>query len=391
MALNKPTLSIIELDLKELIDHKVSEGKILEYKSKLLVNNDREKKEFLADVSSFANASGGHIIYGMKETDGVGAELPGISGVDPDKEKLRLDSIIRDGISPRVIGTTIYPFKLENGNYAIVIHIPQSWVSPHMVVYQGTSRFYTRDSAGKIQIDVDEVRQVFLASGSVGEKIRNFRLERLSQISALETPVPLKEGTELVLHIVPLSAFQSFVTVDIKDALSDFSKFLQEMYLSRFNLDGLVSYATLPDGAVTRYIQLYRNGAIEAVDWLLMNGLDKKRLIPEGFESVVIRSCKDILQYQQHLGIEPPIFIFLTFLHVKGWKIDGNSQYFRLQHSVYNHEIDRDDLLLPEITIEDYSSINNLPNLLKPVFDACWNACGWPGSINYDKNGKYTY
>jgi len=30
-----------------------------------------------------------------------------------------------------------------------------------------------------------------------------------------------------------------------------------------------------------------------------------------------------------------------------------------------------------------------MEQLLKPLFDAVWNAAGWPGSQNYDQNGQW--
>jgi predicted HTH transcriptional regulator len=62
--------------------------------------SDSERKEFLADASSFANADGGHLIYGMKEQSGVAIELCGLD-VDGDAVISALESRIRDGISPR--------------------------------------------------------------------------------------------------------------------------------------------------------------------------------------------------------------------------------------------------------------------------------------------------
>ena len=54
-------------DLTGLITNKVQEGKTIEYKSVLNLEKDAEKKEFLYDVSSFANASGGDIIFGIAQ------------------------------------------------------------------------------------------------------------------------------------------------------------------------------------------------------------------------------------------------------------------------------------------------------------------------------------
>ena len=59
MVLNKPLEAIEENDLQALVDNQVAERKTIEYKESLPGNADGDKKEFLADVSSFANASGG--------------------------------------------------------------------------------------------------------------------------------------------------------------------------------------------------------------------------------------------------------------------------------------------------------------------------------------------
>ena len=46
---------IVESDIRELKDAGIQEGKTVEYKRELLGTRDDEKREFLADVSSFAN------------------------------------------------------------------------------------------------------------------------------------------------------------------------------------------------------------------------------------------------------------------------------------------------------------------------------------------------
>jgi predicted HTH transcriptional regulator len=61
---NKPLETLVESDLQSLVDDEVREVKTVEYKRSLPGNSDSEKKEFLADVSSFANAAGGHLICG---------------------------------------------------------------------------------------------------------------------------------------------------------------------------------------------------------------------------------------------------------------------------------------------------------------------------------------
>ncbi|SRR5260221_580015 len=105
MALNKPLEAIEEGDLQALVDNQVSERKTIEYKEALSGNADGDKKEFLADVSSFANASGGDLIYGIKEQSGVPIELSGLELSNVDAEILRLEAVckgLRSGFEPSV-------------------------------------------------------------------------------------------------------------------------------------------------------------------------------------------------------------------------------------------------------------------------------------------------
>ena len=54
-------------DLERLVQNGVAEGRTLEYKEELPGGTDDDRREFLGDVSAFANASGGDLIYGAEE------------------------------------------------------------------------------------------------------------------------------------------------------------------------------------------------------------------------------------------------------------------------------------------------------------------------------------
>jgi len=49
--------------------------------------------------------------------------------------------------------------------------------------------------------------------------------------------------------------------------------------------------------------------------------------------------------------------------------------------------IDREDLKLPRVVIDDF--VKNPEKMLKTSFDRIWNACGYPNSLHYDKNGNW--
>ena len=151
---------ITESDLVALIGNE-PEGKFIDYKRDPIASADIDRKEFLFDVSSFANTRGGYLLLGIEEAQGLPTAIRGLAGIDADKQIQRLEQMIRDGIRPPISGVEIATVPLANGSAVIAIRIPRSWSPPHQVTYQKAFRFYARDSNGKYQICVYELRSDF--------------------------------------------------------------------------------------------------------------------------------------------------------------------------------------------------------------------------------------
>lgn len=163
---NKPLDSINESDIHSLIASQQSEGKSIEYKRQISIRTDGDKKEFLSDITSFANASGGRLIIGIEENKGVPTRLVGLDEPNIDAEILTLDNLILLGIEPRMVPPhQIHAVRLSNTQrHVIVIRINKSLTGPHMVSRQKTNKFYSRNSHGKYLLDVGEIRNLFLLS-----------------------------------------------------------------------------------------------------------------------------------------------------------------------------------------------------------------------------------
>lgn len=388
--LHKPVDGIIEADVRLLLDNQIAERKVIEYKSALPGPKDAEKKEFLADVSSFANASGGVLLYGVPAQKGIPHPPIGLQIPDPDALVLQLESVIRTGISPRIPNVTVKPVPLQGGGFVVVIQVPRSWASPHRVTFQGWDKFFSRTSAGKYPLDVHELRAAFVLSESTAERVRAFRLERLSKIVADEAPVPLTEGPKMILHLVPFTAFDPSTRSDLLVLTKDMA-LLQPIGFGfdhhRFNLDGLLTYdvrrgATGADG----YLQVFRNGCIEAVDAYWVRATPDKPLIPSvAYEQKILQVLPKYLEIERRLGMQPPVVIMLTLHAVKGYALAVSTA--RSPFGGVSHTIDRDTLVIPEVLLED---LNLDPvAIMRPIFDAVWNAAGLPRSMNYDADGKW--
>ncbi len=66
MTFEQPLEAIDAAALARLVADRVPEGRHLEYKETLPGDSERDKREFLADISAFANSAGGDLIYGVQ-------------------------------------------------------------------------------------------------------------------------------------------------------------------------------------------------------------------------------------------------------------------------------------------------------------------------------------
>jgi Putative DNA-binding domain len=213
---DSPIPSLTPADIEALAQTGTAESRILDYKRDAIGASDKERQEFLADVASFANAAGGHLVLGVEERAGVPVSIPGISVTDADAEVLRLEQIIRTGIRPVPQGVETGVVRFGDDRLVVVLRVPRSWTAPHQVGPVGSYRIFGRGSNGKYQFDVDELRTLFARGPDVAERLRMFRAERVLRIVAGEGPVRLDaSGAKLVLHIVPLAQFATRSAVDL--------------------------------------------------------------------------------------------------------------------------------------------------------------------------------
>jgi hypothetical protein len=283
---------ITKEDVEFLLSNETPESKTMEYKLILPKNSDVAKKEFLADISSFANASGGDILYGVSEKEGIPIELPGLEKINLDQEQLRIENMIRDNVEPRIPGVRVRGIDGFAKGPVLHIRVPNSWVSPHMVTFKTSSRFFSRSSAEKFPMDVTEIRTAFAETEELPVKIERFIDGRLGKIIAGETPVPLTDNPKIILHVLPFSSFGrgSQISVPEQKKKSQLLRlFYGSGYDSNVNVDGLITF----DSAKTSYCQMFRAGQIESLDAGVLEIHGDKKTIPSTY---IVRSLRGAIQ-----------------------------------------------------------------------------------------------
>ena len=362
--------------LQDLIVSGVREEKTIEYKREM----PSDAVRFLATVSSFANTAGGDILLGVEANDGVPVKLPGIEIDNLDREKLRIEQVLRNGLEPRLPQVDIHPVMVEDKRYVLVVRVARSWIAPHRV--RRNSEFYARNSAGRYPLDVGELRTAFTMSESIAARIRDFRTERIARIHSRQTPVPLDQGGCMVVHILPLGAFTEATTIDIA-ACEASTKQVRPMGASgwnwRINLDGVVTFTSHDTTPSHAYTQTFRIGAIESVSVLGIYN-DRMFLPSMGYEKEVMKCLAGYIEFAREFAIELPYFFFLSFVGVRGYTLAVDRSM--LWRGVPT--LQEDMVVLPEILIDVQPH-----QLLRPVFDMVWNAFGFIRSLNYDDQGHW--
>jgi hypothetical protein len=380
-----PFDEISEEHLRALITNEVREGLKLEYKEGLPGKEPKERREFLADVTAFANAAGGDILFGVREDrdergapTGLPQDICGLPGINVDAERLRIDSWLRNGVLPRLPAVRIREVLVAGTDPALLLRIPRSWAAPHSVAVDSAIRVYRRNSAGKSPLDFEELKRAILRAESIAERIRSLRRDRILTLESGESPAPLQSGPTTVIHLVPFGAFDLASGLDVSKLQQEVGgRIGSEGYGEglRYTVDGfLVSDIPVGRGPSQSYTLVFRTGVIERAHVLPVS--DEGKWLPiVDLHRVVMDAVSRGFDFYRERGISSPIAVLVSLLHAKGARIPGGG--IPRQDS----PIDRDIVFAPEVVAEDLGV--EVARLLQPAFDLIWNSAGWPRARDF--------
>jgi len=139
---------------------------------------------------------------------------------------------------------------------------------------------------------------------------------------------------------------------------------------------------------IDSYVQIFRDGSIEACDSSWLRNIDLQLrgrtvyAIPvDLLEGNVINFVTRALAFWQEFHISPPIAIFLTFTHIRDHVIP--QPHWRVEST----PIDRNMLFFSPEIITDWNVAAD--KVVQPIFDALWNASGYPRDLLYDEDGRW--
>jgi len=157
-----PNFSELPADLKQYLQNLINDGAeenlYLEFKAAgALKKEDKLKAELGKDISAFANADGGRIIYGLEEFNHKATAFSFIDGSLITKEYI--EQIIGDQIKRPISGIRIDPVRIDNdlNKTVYIITIPRSNHAPHKCKHG----FYKRQNFRAIEMEEYEIRESY--------------------------------------------------------------------------------------------------------------------------------------------------------------------------------------------------------------------------------------
>lgn len=383
MSLPHDLVTAREHHLTALIDAGVSENTYLDYKRDLPGRDARGTQDLLADVSAFANSSGGDLLYGINEDgEGRAAAIVPLTG-NMDEEARRVQDVLMNGIEPRVPGLQVVAIAVAGG-FVLAIRVPQSWAGPHRV--KSNNAFYLRENGRKRTLDVPEIRGLFLRSAQQAQRVRDFRTERLGQILAGGAPHRLVPGALLVGHFVPTQAAFGGVAVDPVPYMRQRGLPVLSVTVpgARINADGALVVRNPNAQGTFGYSQLFRNGYFETVKVLAAQEGERAPLGSIAYEREFIQLVRVLRAEYTHLGIGTEMTCMVSILRANRAELGLRRwDYMLADHQGY---FDRETLVLPDVLLPSELSPEHA---LRPVFDLVWQSCGLERSFNYDDAGDW--
>ena len=225
-------------DIQRLVESKIEESLTLEYKRQLGKNSDIAK-----DISAFANAAGGIIIYGISDEDRFPGGIAWLANIGVEE---LIQNVIITTIYPKIDGTKIRRIpNLSNESEAVyVVSVPRSLNGPHMV----NNRYYQRRGSVSVPMDDMDVRAAMFGSGRNTalrfEISQNLELvSRTLELIAKVYVLPPNKRQGIALIPIPIDAWNSVVASGFLSSFPpEVAKLLVDAYRAIHEINSLIEW-----------------------------------------------------------------------------------------------------------------------------------------------------
>ena len=252
--------------------------------------------------------------------------------------------------------------------------------------------FVVRTSAGKADLEVNEIRAAFIGAETAIQRLGEFRADRTARILSGDIPWSLSSPHILAIHLLPLVSFSLRHSCVINKLPQNAEDLLYPpgqptmLFQRTFTFDGFAKRYGDDIKRVASYSQLFRNGAIEIVRADYLEPFSHEGFTPLYSLEIHLMDCAErMLKIMRLLDIAGPYYLLIALLNVNGLKVSYAPR--NALHRRVIKTIGHDNLILPEVLLENTDI--SIETVMQSSFDMIWNAAGWAQSLSYKDDGHY--
>lgn len=381
-------------DFDRLVANRVQEGNQLDFKQALVGGTDADKKKFAVDVCAFANTRGGDIVLGVREARGVAIEVVPLA-MDPDEETLRLQNMIADSFDPRIVGVQIAPVAYGAG-HVLVVRVPQSVQGLHRSKLD--QHFHIRESRSNRHLDVASlITRVDMLRGQ-RDRREEFLAQRYAAVLINRTPVALRPGPKVMVHVFQAHAAFGMDILDVAPAATAGAMPIPTLVQGgadfRMTFEGPMHHTPINDGMTRAITLVHHTGVIEGA-WKVADPREgRTEVVAETVEAQVLSFVRALIERTRGLlTLDVPLVVRVALVGAEGAVVVTSNRELRrhFEEDAPLSPIDRTALQLPDVLVDDWP-IADLAELFRPAFDRLWQASGFLRSYQYqEREGRFVW
>lgn len=204
---------------------------------------------------------------------------------------------------------------------------------------------------------------MFLGSSEFAEKYTTFHDERVSYHIGQFGANPF-----VMVHFVPVSSFEHSNRVDLSGVFNRVRTIPIATSNDNRRINFIGVYSESDDRSCK--FQLFRNGITEHATIRILRD---NQIYSSDFYDALKKTFMFSLQNYRSLKVSEPLYVMISLYGIEGL-IARDIDSFYADHDVVPYEADK--MIFPEIFIDDIEGVN-LPETLRPIMDALWNAYGF--------------